>query len=376
MNYKKQTDCIFHLLQPALCNSIPNYSFENIDWQSVFKLAMQHGVAALCLDGIQKMENLSASYSISMPKQCKLQWIGTAMQQERQFAKQMQVLKQLSCFYNKNNIKMMLLKGYGCSLNYPIPNHRPCGDVDVYLYGKGGFADTLINKEFGIQSKQNEDKHSTFVFNSILVENHALIINTAIHPQLCELEDYFEKEAENAIEMEMGEGSFYIPSINMNALFLAYHTASHFCKDEANIRQLCDWATFIQKNGKKIDWDFVEKLAKQSGFFKFFCCLNGIIQDYLGVASEMLPDWERNKDLEQNVVKSIVFPEFVGHLSVSAKMKRFFANKWKYNMVYNENLCKHFVLLAQSYYRTKIDKKAKSIWAKKNYDIEDVMKKH
>lgn len=364
MNNKKHIDCIFTLLQSALCNSIPNFSFENIDWQSVFKLAMQHGVAALCLDGIQKMENLSASYSISMPKQCKLQWIGVSMQQEHQFAKQMQVLKQLSCFYNKNNIKMMLLKGYGCSLNYPIPNHRPCGDVDVYLYGKGGFADTLINKKFGIQSKQNEDKHSTFFFNDIMVENHALIINTAIHPQLCELEEYFENEAENAIEMEIGEGSFNIPSVNMNALFLAYHTASHFCKDEANIRQLCDWATFIQKNGKKIDWEFVERLAKQSDFFKFFCCLNGIIQDYLGVASEMLPDWERNKDLEQNVVKSIVFPKFVGHLSVSAKMKRFFANKWKYNMVYNENFCQHFVLLAKSYYRTKIDKKAKSIWEK------------
>lgn len=364
MNNKKQSDCIFHLLQSALCSSFPNFSFENTDWQSVFKLAMQHGVAALCLDGIQKIENLSVSSSIPMPKQCKMQWIGAVMQQERQFVKQMQVLKHLSCFYSKNNIKMMLLKGYGCSLNYPIPNHRPCGDVDVYLYGKGGFADTLIKKEFGIQSKQNEDKHSTFVFNGIVVENHALIINTAIHPQLCELEEYFEKEAENAIEMEMGDGSFYIPSVNMNALFLAYHTASHFCKDEANIRQLCDWATFIQRNGKNIDWKFVERLAKQSGFFKFFCCLNGIIQDYLGVASDMLPDWERNKVLEQNVVKSIVFPKFVGHLSVSAKMKRFFANKWKYNMVYNENLCQHFVLLAKSYYRTKIDKKAKSIWEK------------
>lgn len=376
MSNKKHIDCIFTLLQSSLGDFIPNFSFENIEWQSVFKLAMQHGVAALCLDGIQKMENLSASYSISMPKQCKLQWIGAAMQQERQFAKQMQVLKQLSCFYNKNNIKMMLLKGYGCSLNYPIPNHRPCGDIDVYLYGKGGFADTLINKEFGIQSKQNEDKHSTFVFNDIVVENHALIINTAIHPLLCELEEYFEKEAENAIEVEMGDGSFYIPSVNMNALFLAFHTASHFCKDEANIRQLCDWATFIQRNGKNIDWKFVERLAKQSGFFKFFCCLNGIIQDYLGVASDMLPDWERNKVLEQNVVKSIVFPKFVGHLSVSAKLKRFFTNKWKYNMVYNENLCQHFVLLAKSYYRTKVDKKAESIWKKKNYDIEDVIKKY
>ena len=90
----------------------------------------------------------------------------------------------------------------------------------------------------------------------------------------------------------------------------------------------------------------------------------------------MLPDWERNKDLEQKVIESIVFPEFVGHLSVSAKLKRFFANKWKYKMVYNENVCQHFVLLAKSYYRTKVDKKAESIWKKKNYDIEDVMKKY
>lgn len=45
-------------------------------------------------------------------------------------------------------------------------------------------------------------------------------------------------------------------------------------------------------------------------------------------------------------------------------------------MVYNENLCQHFVLLAKSYYRTKIDKNAKSIWEKKKHDIEDVMKKY
>ena len=377
MNNKKHIDCIFTLLQSSLGDFIPDFTFENIDWQSVFKLAMQHGVAALCLDGIQKIEkmkNTSTSSITPISKQCKLQWIGAMMQQERQFAKQLQILKQLSLFCNKNNIKMMLLKGYGCSLNYPIPNHRPCGDIDVYLYGKGELADMLINKEYGIASKQNEDKHSTFVFNGIMVENHALIINTAIHPQLYDLEEYFEKEAENAIEME--NDSFYIPSVNMNALFLAYHTASHFCKDEANIRQLCDWATFIQKNGKNVDWIFVERFAKQSGFFKFFCCLNGIIQDYLGVASELLPNWERNKDLEQNVVMSIVYPKFVGHLSVSAKLKRFFANKWKYNMVYNESLCQHFVLLAKSYYRTKIDKNAKSIWEKKNHDLEDVMKKY
>lgn len=364
MNTQETINCIFALLQTSLCNSTPDYLFGDVDWQAVSKLAMQHGVAALCLDGIQKIErmNRTSSSIIHMPKQYKLQWIGAVIQQERQFAKQQQILERLSYFYNKNNIKMMLLKGFGCSLNYPIPNHRSCGDIDVYLYGKGEYADSLMDKEYDIISKQNEDKHSTFNLNSILIENHALIINTSIHPQLRDLEAYFEKEAENAVKIEIGTSFFYVPSNNFNALFLPYHTASHFCKDETNIRQLCDWATFIQKNGKSIDWNLVEKIARRFGFFEFFCCLNGIIQDYFGISSDLLPNWKRNVKLEQRVITSIVFPRFVSHLSISEKMRRFFANQWKCDIIYNENICQHFMLLAKSYYKTKINKKAKSIW--------------
>lgn len=364
MNNKNNIDCIFTLLQYSLGNSTPNFSFNNVDWQSVLSLSMQHGVATLCLDGIQKIKKKDCSSSSinHMPKQCKLQWISAVMQQERQFAKQRQVLEQLSNFYNKNNIKMMLLKGFGCSLNYPIHNHRPCGDIDIYLYGKGGYADVLMEKEYGIKSKQNEDKHSTFVFNGIMIENHAHMINTMVHPQLCYLEDFFETEAENAVKIEIGSSSCYIPSDNFNALFLAYHAASHFCRDEANIRQLCDWATFILNKGKKVDWDYVEKQAKQSGFFKFLCCLNGITQNLLGVPSILFPDWERNLVLEQHMINSIIYPKFVGELSPLMKFKRFLFNQWKYRMVYNENVCLNFVLLAKSYYRTKLNKKAQSIW--------------
>ena len=30
----------------------------------------------------------------------------------------------------------MILKGYGRSLNYPVPALRPCGDINIYLYTK------------------------------------------------------------------------------------------------------------------------------------------------------------------------------------------------------------------------------------------------
>lgn len=30
----------------------------------------------------------------------------------------------------------MILKGYGRSLNYPVPALRLCGDINIYLYTK------------------------------------------------------------------------------------------------------------------------------------------------------------------------------------------------------------------------------------------------
>lgn len=36
---------------------------------------------------------------------------------------------------------MMVLKGYGLSLNYLKPSHRPCGDIDIWLFGKQKEAD-------------------------------------------------------------------------------------------------------------------------------------------------------------------------------------------------------------------------------------------
>lgn len=363
MDDKKAIDCIFTLIRSSLCISTSDFSFENIDWQSIFTLAKQRGVAALCLDGIQKIEKTNTVYPFnSLTEQCKIQWISTVVQQEKEFIKKQLVLEQLSEFFNANGIKMMLLKGYGCALNYPNPSHRKYMDIDIYLFGNGSKADVLMKDEYDIISKQNEDKHSIFVYNGVMVENHAKIINTAIHPMLSGLECYFEMEAEKASVIEIGKAYCFIPSDNMNALFLSYHTASHFCKDETNIQHLCDWATFILKNGQNVDWNLIEKQTKQFGYFNFICCLNGIVQDYLGVPSSLLPNWNRATELEQQVVNSIVFPRYVGYLSPYVKLKRFFSNQWKFRMVYKENLWLYFLLLAKSYYRTKVDKKAKSIW--------------
>lgn len=46
---------------------------------------------------------------------------------------------------------MLLLKGLACGVNWPKPEHRPYGDIDVYLFGKQKEADEVLARELGIK---------------------------------------------------------------------------------------------------------------------------------------------------------------------------------------------------------------------------------
>ena len=111
------------------------------NWNAVSNLAFQHGVGAIAFDGIQCCYDWEIP--IDMDTQTKLEWIGSVHQLEVGYQKQLYTIASLATFYQKHGIRMMVLKGYGLSLNYPKPNHRPCSDLDIYLFGEQKRADLL-----------------------------------------------------------------------------------------------------------------------------------------------------------------------------------------------------------------------------------------
>ena len=136
-------------------------SNQDVDWKKLYTLSIKHGVAAICVDGMSAT-GLEHSCLQTIPKQIKLQWVSSVMQTEKIYNRQRDVIERLAEIYNEEGLQILLLKGYGLSMNYPNPRHRICGDIDIYMFGDGGKADKIIEKRFGIKSKQNEDKHSTF----------------------------------------------------------------------------------------------------------------------------------------------------------------------------------------------------------------------
>ena len=115
------------------------------DWQTIQTLATKHGLTAIVIDGIRNMPEASRP-----PKRVLLEWLGKVVKTyELRYKLYRNAIEKLASFYNNNGLKMMVLKGYACSLDWPKPEHRPCGDIDIWLFGEYKKADSILAKKRG-----------------------------------------------------------------------------------------------------------------------------------------------------------------------------------------------------------------------------------
>ena len=161
---------------------------------------------------------------------------------EQKYARQKSVIAKLARFFAEYSVKMMILKGYGLSLNYPVPNHRPCSDVDIWLFEEhktadGNIkrcsaqqkADDLLREQLNISIDGDKHHHTVFYLDGVMVENHYDFLNIHAHLSNRIIEQRLQQLTAQPMEqIAVGETTVYIPSPDFHALFLLRHSASHF----------------------------------------------------------------------------------------------------------------------------------------------------
>ena len=239
----------------------------------------------------------------------------------------------------------MLLKGYGMSLYWPQPNHRPGGDIDIYLGSLWQQANKLVSEKLGIRVDDGHEHHTCFYYNGMMVENHYDFLNTKVNESARELEKVFKELAKFDMPLKMERGAIYLPSATLNAIFLLRHLGQHFAGAEATLRQVLDWGFFMHHETKNVDWNFVLPTLKKAGILRFFHQVNAICVDYLGFDESAFPTIVREHDLEKRIMEDILSPEFdekkpKGNTLqvIIFKTRRFFANKWKRHLVFRESI--------------------------------------
>ena len=335
----------------------------DVDWQKVIDLSFDQGVAAIAVDGLgkatktmvrqahQPTKTAEALDALDSPEleDLKYEWFGSVFQAEEECKKYKEDIASLAKAYSEAGIEMMVLKGFGLSLNYPIPAHRPTGDIDVYLsdWRRG---DEVIRKR-GIAIDYSHHHHSVFSWRGQMVENHYDIENRYASRKGRQVDDLLKRlSQEGRKEVAVGDGKVFLPSADFNGIFLISHSASHFAGDHITLRHLLDWALFVDKQWKEIDWPFVTDWLSRLGLLKFFTCMNAMSINCIGIPAEKFPVLERDAELEKRVLEDILHPTFDEKGSgFLFKLRRLRANMWKRNLVALEPLVPRMMRLAWSH---------------------------
>ncbi len=317
-----------------------------IEWPAMKVLAEKQGLTAIVLDGIECLPEEKRP-----PKLLLLNWIGEVMQNyEARYTEYEKAISSLAGFYNRHGYKMMVLKGYACSLDWPKSNHRPCGDIDIWQFGEQKEADAALDAWFK-SSKVQEFKidkshhhHTVFEWDGFLVENHYDFINVYHHKSNVELEEIFKelgKDDSHFVELK-GE-KVYLPSPNLHALFLLKHTMNDFTSFSMTLRQVLDWGFFVEKHTKEVNWEWLIEILNKFHMIEFYNTINAICVGDLGFDAKNFPNVQSRPDLKDKVLKDILYPKYSANEPsrliprLVYKYRRWQGNAWKQELCYSES---------------------------------------
>lgn len=320
------------------------FDVDKLNWDLIRALAEQQGLSAVVLDGIEELRKLH--YRVTLPDKMLLtQWIGEVLQgYEYRNELYCRAIAEMARFYNSHGYKMMVLKGYACSLDWPKPEHRPCGDIDIWLFGQQKDADDIMAKETGVEIDGGRHHHTVFYWRSFMVENHYDFINVHHHSSHAGLEKVFKelgKDDSHVVEV-YGE-KIYLPSPNLHALFLIRHALNHFASIGISLRQVLDWAFFAQKHTKEIDWKWLNGIMEQYHMKDFYNCLNAICVEDLGFDASIFRGVQFIPAIKDKVLADIINPKFGLEEprkmipSLKYKYRRWRDSAWKQNLCFKES---------------------------------------
>lgn len=317
-----------------------------IEWQELSDKAQKQTLAGFITEGMERLP-----LGQLPPKDILYQLIGNTIHSyEQRFEHYRQAIAELVCFYKQHGIKMMILKGYALSINWPKPEHRPCGDIDIWLFGMQKEADALIAAEKGIIIDNTHHHHTIFYWKDFMVENHYDFLNIHHHKSNRRLEEVLKKlSTDDSHFVDIYGERAYLPSPNLHALFLLRHAMAHFAATELTLRQILDWAFFVTANGKDIDWKWLLGVLEEYGMIVLFHIFNEICVDDLGFEKSLFPESPKREDaLKARVLNEILSPVFSGEmpgnlfLRVIWKFRRWKANGWKHKLCYKESMWSAF----------------------------------
>lgn len=271
-------------------------------WKRLFQLSVSQNLAALVYGELSRLGH-------DMPEFLEKSWKEYADFCYAKFDAQLMALTHLSQFLESNGIRVMVLKGLGLALLYPEPQCRECSDIDIYCFGEYGRVNELLLKSGLVTVIEEEgDKHCSFSFDGINVENHSYFCeyvnsaNITVGNELLRL-------SETDVRTDSRLPGILFPGPQMGALHLTMHTISHMAWSGITLRQILDLGLYFNRNKDAFDHDSVIGLWNRTGIADAAFSLCTLSEALFGIDTGMVGGMNaKNGETAEVILKGILNP--------------------------------------------------------------------
>lgn len=324
------------------------------EWQEVMALAERQGVQAIAVDGLQVLMEAHKGKIVAQhenPEEWQL-WllenIGQLTQYEMMNHQQKKVIAELSEMWADEGIRMMVFKGQANAALYPQPEHRAVGDIDCWLLGDAEKGDEIA-RAHGADVSYDWYRHSKIAYKGETIENHWVMSHTRGSKVKKRMEEEFKAmlNPSDLINIE-GCGKALMPPAQFNACFLTYHGLHHFLSEGLRMKQMLDWAMFLQKEQDKVDWIAYDDFCKRYKLDRFAAVMNYIASEYLGVELNCEGITLDGTYTDQVIISTLCENDYLfnsGRSDWSVRwqlVKNMLGrDRWKYCDIAQENVWKH-----------------------------------
>ncbi|MCD8105510.1 MAG: nucleotidyltransferase family protein [Lachnospiraceae bacterium] len=238
----KTEKALLQLTGRALFGTPADFEPSAVDWSALYHEASNQALSLLIWD------TLSDEERGSVPDDVGIRWEQDSfrhiMNNEQLLYEQEQVIQLLTAA----SIPCVILKGSSSAANYPQPSLRIMGDIDLLVRPEQQMeaVKALQANGYGDVLDEKHHCHMTLHKDEIAVEVHKepnglfLDGNSEI---LGRIRNYFS----DAIDRRQFMDGLPVPSDEHQAIILILHKLEHFTTSGLGLRQLCDWAVFVEK---------------------------------------------------------------------------------------------------------------------------------
>ena len=253
------------------------------EWMELVTLSKKNSVACLLYDVLSDAEGVPEYASAEIGKYSRR----ICQTSYRMFSLDIQLDKLLG----KAGIPFCILKGIAASADYPVPELRKAGDIDILLTNPKD-ADRAAEELKTLGFEKEDEQHSLHHISmsnkdGLEIEVHTMLAEPFDNGRINSYIDSLLKECEkNIIRKEIMGAELPCLADAYHAYELLLHMLQHFLRAGFGVKLLCDWVVLWNRGISEEDREIYLRLISDSGVKGFSDMITRTCIKYLGMKRE------------------------------------------------------------------------------------------